>query len=159
MQTGEPIAYFITWSVYGEHLRGDVRGWRRRRDGPQPPRPRLAAWRRERLKHPVLLLTPDQRSRVEQECRGHCRHRGWTLWAVNARSNHVHAVVTAADRSGGVVRDQLKANCTRGLRDGWAVFRDRPAWATGGDWKCVNTEDDLAARVAYVSEAQDAPRA
>ena len=31
MNNDEPLAYFITWTVYGTWLQGDVRGWRRHR--------------------------------------------------------------------------------------------------------------------------------
>jgi hypothetical protein len=77
------------------------------------------------------------------------------MWAINGRSTHVHAVVTAARYSGKTVRDQLKANGTRGLRERWPQFRDRPVWTVGGDWVCINTEDDLEAACLYVREAQD----
>ncbi len=154
----EPLAFFITWTVYGSHLQGDVRGWRRRRHGEQPPQPHLAQWRRERLKHEVLLLSPEQREVVARESERHCEHRGWRLWGVNPRSTHVHVVATAAGYSGKVVRDQLKANATRGLREGWPQFCDRPVWTVGGDWECLNTEDDLEHVVLYVRDAQDRPR-
>jgi REP element-mobilizing transposase RayT len=155
MNSDDPIAYFITWTVYGTHLQGDERGWRRRRKGNQLPQPRLAQWRRERLKHEVILLSADQRRTVELECRRHCDHRNWRVWAVNVRWNHIHAVVTAFGASGKDVRDQLKANCTRGLREKWPEFQDRPVWTIGGDWECINTEDELEAVCIYVHEAQD----
>jgi hypothetical protein len=56
------------------------------------------------------------------------------------------------------VRDQLKANGTRGLREQWPAFCDRPVWTFGGDWECVNGEDDLEAVILYVRDAQDGPR-
>src|SRR5262245_17396288 len=143
MHPDEPIAFFITWSVYGSHLQGDVRGWRRRHHGEQPPQPLPAKWRRERLKHVVMLLSPSQRAVVERECARHCEHRRWHLWDVNARSTHVHVVVTAAGFSGNTVRDQLKANDTRGLREQWPAFSDRPVWTVGGDWECINAKGDL----------------
>lgn len=158
MFADEPISFFITWTVYGSHLQGDEHGWRKRRHGDQPPQPRLAEWRRQRLKHEVLLLSPEQRAVVERECERHAEHRGWHVWALNARSTHVHAVVTAAGFSGKAVRDQLKANATRGLREGWPQFIDRPVWTVGGDWVCVNSEDDLEQIVLYVRDAQDLPR-
>ncbi|MDX1964818.1 MAG: hypothetical protein SFX18_16835 [Pirellulales bacterium] len=155
MNASEPLAFFITWTVYGSHLQGDERGWRHRRQGNQLPQPQLANWRRNRLQHEVLLLSPEQRLVVEGECRGHCKHRGWQLWTVNARTNHVHVVATAAGCSGKIVRDQLKANCTRGLREVWTEFRDRPIWTVGGDWECLNDLNDLEAVCLYVNEAQD----
>jgi REP element-mobilizing transposase RayT len=157
MLPDEPIAFFITWTIYGSHLQGDEPGWRRRR-GEQPPQPLLAEWRRDRLKHEVVSLSPEQRDAVENKCQQHCEHRGWHLSAVNARSTHVHVVVTAAGFSGKTVRDQLKANATRGLRERWPQFSGRPVWTVGGDWVCINTENDLEQIVLYVRDAQDRPR-
>ena len=158
MFADEPLAFFITWTVYGTHLQGDERGWRRRRRGDQPPQPRLDQWRRQRLKHEVLLLSPDERAAVERQCERHCQHRAWHPWTVNARSNHVHVVVTAAGFSGKAVRDQLKAKATRALRERWPHFRDRPVWTVGGDWVCLNSEHDVEQACLYVSEAQDRRR-
>lgn len=155
MNADEPLAFFVTWTVYGTHLQGDERGWRRRGKGLQEPQPALAQWRRDRLRHPVLLLTLEQRSVVERECRRHGDCRCWRCWAINARSNHCHVVVTAAGYAGSTARDQLKANATRGLRENWPVFRVRPVWTRGGDWQCVNDESDLEKVCVYVRDAQD----
>jgi hypothetical protein len=155
MNTGDPLAFFITWSVYGSHLQGDERGWRRRRKGDQLPQPALATWRQIRLKHEVRLLSQEERRVVECACERHCGIRGWRLWAANARTNHVHVVVSAAEFSGATVRDQLKANCTRALRETSHEFVDRPVWTVGGDWSCVNTDEDLEIVCAYVTDAQD----
>ena len=155
MNTDESLGFFITWTVYGTHLQGDLRGWRQRRKGNQLPKPRLAKWRQDQLKHPIILLSVDQRVIVEQECQKHCDHRNWHLWAVNARTNHVHVVATAKGYSGKAVRDQLKANGTRGLRELWIEFRERPVWTIGGDWECVNNEDDLESAILYTTDGQD----
>lgn len=155
MNDDEPLAFFITWTVYGTFLQGDERGWRRRRQGQQLPQPKLAQWRRDRLKHSIQLLNHAQASAVEQEIERHCEKRGWELWAKSAWTNHVHVVVTATGYAGDKVRDQLKANATRGLREHWKEFRDRPVWTALGDWECINTEDDSETVILYVSEAQD----
>ena len=154
-ESDDPLAYFITWTVYGSHLQGHDDGWRRRRKGYEPAQPRLCDWHQKRLKYDVMLLSPDQRNVVETECRRHCQHRGWHLWAASARTSHVHVVVTAERCSGKTVRDQLKANCTRGLRARWSQFCDRTVWTIGGDWKCINRQEDLEAVCLYVREAQD----
>ena len=151
----EPLAFFITWTVYGTFLQGDERGWRKRRKGYQPPQPLLANWHAERLKHNVILLDNDHRQMVNAEIHRLSEFRGWKCWASNARSNHVHVVVTAADFSGAKVRDQFKANCTRVLRECSSLFAERPVWSVGGDWECINTDNDLEIVVAYVVEAQD----
>ena len=155
MQPDEPLAFFITWTAYGTHLQGDARGWRRRRKGDQQPQAQLVQWRRDRLKHDPVLLSQKHRAIVERACRQHCDHRNWQVWEVNPRSNHVHVVVTAPGCSGRTVRDQLKPNCTRALREHASIFRDRPVWTVGGDWDCINSKDDLEAVCLYVREAQD----
>ncbi|TWU00586.1 hypothetical protein Pla108_15380 [Botrimarina colliarenosi] len=151
----EPIAFFITWSVYGTFLQGDSRWWRQRTLGDRPPQPRLENWHRDRLRHDVVLLNSAQRETVEIAIARHADHRGWRLWAANARSNHVHVVVTAPGFNGKRVRDQLKANCTRELRQRFDAFVDRPVWTVGGDWQCVNDEDDLHQVVTYAGESQE----
>ncbi len=155
MSSDDPIAFFITWTVYGTFLQGDERGWKRRIRGHQAPQPRLASWRRERLKYTVQLLDEVHQSVVESEVDRLAVFRRWRIWAKNARTNHVHVVVTAGGYAGDKVRDQFKANCTRVLRERWKQFVDRPVWTTGGDWRCVNDEDELEQLVLYVSEAQD----
>jgi REP element-mobilizing transposase RayT len=155
MHADEPIAFFITWTVYGTFLQGDERGWRRRRKGPQPPEPKLADWRRERLLFPIQLLDEAKREVVEAEIERLAQIRGWHVWAANARSNHVHVVVTAPGYNVTKVRDQFKANCTRELREHWAEFADRPVWTKGGDCEFLNSEDDLEQAVIYVGQAQD----
>jgi REP element-mobilizing transposase RayT len=155
MNNDEPLAYFITWTIYGTWLQGDQRGWRRYRGGYELPQPRLAQWRRDRLLYPVILLTTEHRRKVVEEIEAHCLRRGWHLWKVNPRTNHVHAVVSAHEVKGSKVRDQLKANCTRGVREIDSQFVDRPVWSRGGDWKCVNTQEGLDTVILYAGDAQD----
>ena len=64
-------------------------------------------------------------------------------------------VVTAAGYAGDKVRDQLKANCTRGIREVDQQFADRPVWTTKGDVEFLETENDLALAIEYAGEAQD----
>lgn len=148
-------AIFLTWTVYGTFLQGDHRGWRRRRKGQQLPQPHLAEWRRQRLKHPILLLNPSQAAVVESEIGQHCSLRQWKLWALAVRTNHVHAVVTARGYSDQQVREQLKAYATRGLRKHWPEFQGRPVWTALGDCKPIESADDLGAVVDYVTKSQD----
>ncbi len=150
-----PLAYFITWTVYGTFLQGDERGWRKWGKGYQPTQPRLAEWRRDRLKHSIELLSDPERELVDKEVYRLSEYRGWKCWATMARTNHVHVVVTANDRKGSVVRDQCKANATRVLRGHSTRFVGRPVWSELGDWQCINTEEELEIVIAYVMDAQD----
>jgi REP element-mobilizing transposase RayT len=151
----EPIAYFLTFTVYGTFLQGDARWWYSRRKGVRQPEPRLEQWHRERLKHDVILFDREKRKVVQSEVQRLCQFRKWKLWEVNPRTNHVHVALTALGVHGKTLRDQIKANCTRALRERWPEFKDRPVWSVGGDWQCINTEDDLEQVIAYIRDAQD----
>ncbi|TWU23459.1 hypothetical protein Pla52o_29950 [Novipirellula galeiformis] len=155
MNDDGPLGYFITFTVYGTFLQGDVRWWRSRGKGTQAPQPRLERWHRDRLKHAVVLIDENKRSAVKAEIERFCNVRDWKLWKANPRTTHVHIVVTALGYNGAKVRDQIKANCTRVIREGWPIFIDRPVWTVGGDWQCVNTEDELERVIFYAGEAQD----
>ena len=151
----DPLAFFITWTVYGTFLPGDLRGWTARNQGKQAPRPQLAVWHRDRLKHSIELLTEINRQCLAKAILEFGDEKGWKVWVANPRSNHVHVVVSAVGYSGGIVRDQLKARCTRELRKIEMRFCDRPVWTRGGDWQPLFNEDALEDCVIYASEAQD----
>lgn len=155
MSSEDPLAYFITWTVYGTFLQGDTRWWTGRAKGSQVPQPRLERWHRDRMNHEVLLLSEQHRDVVSEEIQRLCDFREWKLWIANPRTNHVHVVVSSSNLSGKQIRDQLKANCTRVLRKQFAEFEDRPVWTTGGDWKCINSDDDLETVIMYASKAQE----
>ena len=152
--TADPLAYFLTWTTYGTWLTGDERGWYR--DGVpevQEPNPLLEEMARSRMKEAEFILSDAQRRIVEATIRRHCEVRGWMLHAVNARTNHVHVVVTAAGYRPETVRDQFKAWCTRRLK---VVEPARTRyWTEGGSCRWINLEADLEAAVLYTAEAQD----
>ncbi len=85
--------------------------------------------------------------------RDHCRVRNWHLHASNARSNHVHVVVTAAGYQPETARDQFNSWCTRRLKEAGAA-RTR-FWTEGGSCRWINDEGDLEAALSYVIDAQD----
>ncbi len=155
MNSSDPIAYFITWTVYGTFLQGDDRWWRDRTEGSTPPQPKLERWHRDRLNHDVILLSDAQRELAEEEIERLGKYRGWRIWTAAARTNHIHVIVTAPEHSPKQVRDQLKANCTRVLREAYPIFVARPIWTVGGDRKPIYTKEALDRAIIYVSEAQD----
>jgi hypothetical protein len=114
---GNAVAYFITWTTYGTWLPGDKRGWvKKGYSGIQPPDWQIEDMARERMIEEAVALTTSQRSIVENTIQAHCDIRKWKMHAANARTNHVHVVVTA-DRDPDTVMDQLKAWCSRKLSD------------------------------------------
>ncbi|MCR9295266.1 MAG: transposase [bacterium] len=150
----DPIRSLITWRTYGTWLPGEMRGWRKRAGGEQLPRPLLERWCREQMTGQAVFLSANDRATVEDACREHCEFRGWHLFAVNARSNHVHVVV-AADEKPQKVRDQLKANCTRRLRRQEKPLVTDRTWTRGGDCSILDGDDEIENAVVYVVEAQE----
>src|SRR4029077_12094957 len=105
---------------------------------------------RERMAETVVLLTPEQGALVERTIADHCRIRKWQLHAVNARTNHIHVVVTAY-REPDEVREQFKAWCSRKLSDAAGLTKavatkaGRRHWFTeGGDSEAIGDHEYLS---------------
>ena len=144
-----PLAYFITFRTHGTWLHGDQRG--------SVDRNGRNLYGTDRIKlDPVFSVTMDrnmhtepflldgkQRAIVEKSIRGVCEFRGHGLSAVNVRTNHAHAVVSALARPNPIMR-AFKANATRELRNAKLVNADQRIWSRGGStrylWKPQNVE-------------------
>ena len=149
----DPLALFLTWTTYGTWLPGDERGSRERGGRFRPPDARLrddAA--RIMTENPCELSRP-QRAAVEAVVRRHCEIQGWRLYAVNARSNHVHAVVVAPDVPPKKVREELKSWATRTLKRDDETGRRR-WWSDGGDVTFLFTDAAVTEKVDYVLNRQ-----
>src|SRR4029078_2161860 len=112
-----PIAYFISWTTYGTWLHGDKRGWVERNEpGIQPGDLARHDMVYANLAESPVVLDEQQRMVAAEIIRAHCAFRKWHLHAVNPRSNHIHAVVTAPVAPEDVMQ-QLKAWSTRRLNE------------------------------------------
>jgi REP element-mobilizing transposase RayT len=157
----QSLIYFITWTTYGTWLHGDARGWVKAGiHGIQQPDPELERQVRDLMVEAEVKLSLSQRAIVEQTIRDHCRIRNWTLHAVNARTNHIHAVVSA-DRDINEVMNQLKAWCSRKLSDDAGLTQTvakkagRRHWFTeDGDKEMIHDEEHLNNTIRYVMEGQ-----
>ncbi len=78
------------------------------------------------------------------------------MWAINVRTNHIHAVVSAK-REPEIVLIAFKANATRKLREAGYWHGSGSPWAEGGSKKYLWTEKDLNDAVAYVEYDQGEP--
>src|SRR4051812_18569203 len=112
-----PLAYFITFRTYGTWLHGDQRGSVNRhgrnifgteRIGLDPV---FSVKMEQNMNSESFLLNGKQRSVVETAIRDVCSFRGYGLAAINARTNHVHSVVSAMVSAGSVL-NAFKANAT-----------------------------------------------
>jgi REP element-mobilizing transposase RayT len=157
----DPLAYYLTWPTYGTWLPGDEWGWVKRGHGYQPPDPIRQVEAEARMSEDACRLDGQQRAVVERTVSDHCRIRGWELYTVNCRSNHVHVVVRASVKPE-TVRSQLNAWSTRKLK---ALERQRRGvrrvrenwWAERGSRLYINDEEGLEAVIQYVRDGQDDP--
>src|SRR6056297_3007718 len=123
----DPIAFFITWPTYGTWLPGNERGWVEYHHGWQLPNRQVAET---------------------------CNFRAWTLYAVNCRSYHVHIVVGAFNTVPKKIRSDIKAWCTRRLKEQCDLQRSN-WWAERGSIRYIWNEDSLATVIQYVMEGQN----
>lgn len=152
----DPLAFLLTWTTYGTWLPGDERGWILRGKGVQTQNHIVEDSARREMTEPVCTLDAEQRQLVHQTIVDHCSHRAWHLFVTNVRTNHVHVVVKS-DRDPEDVRDQLKAWCTRKLKDLQRI-RGEPQrikwWTERGSQRYIGDEESLEAAILYVRDGQ-----
>ena len=152
----DPLAFLLTWTTYGTWLPGDERGWILRGKGVQMQNHIVQDSARREMTEPACTLNAEQRQLVHQTIIDHCTHRTWHLFVTNVRTNHVHVVVKA-DREPEDVRDQLKAWCTRKLKDLQRI-RGEPQrikwWTERGSQRYIGDEESLEAAILYVRDGQ-----
>ncbi len=158
-----PLAYFITFTTYGTWLHGRAPGsvdHSHNEVGTPflPPDEEREGSEQCKLAEPPYLLDADRRAVVLQTIREVASHRGWTLWAVHVRSNHVHVVVTANAKPEKVMSD-FKAYASRRLKERLAEPADRTRWTQHGSTLYLWTEEAVAAKIDYVVIGQGEPMA
>jgi REP element-mobilizing transposase RayT len=160
---GEPLAYFITFTTYGTWLPGRAPGSVDREHN-VPGTPFLPADAEMEAKHRAALrqepyfLDEPRRKVVLHTISEVATHRGWKLWAVHVRTNHVHIVVTAASKPEKVMID-FKAWASRCLREALNEPPDRDRWSQHGSTRYLNSEPALQAEIVYVVDRQGEPMA
>jgi REP element-mobilizing transposase RayT len=150
----DPIAYFLTWSTYGTWLPGDSRGWVEYRHGWMLPDPILELESRALMTEDACTLSPAQRAAVEKQIAETCQFRGWTLHAVNCRTNHIHVVLSAPKTKPKKIRSSLKAWATRCLKKQFDPSREN-WWAERGSIRFIFSDESFERVMFYVQEGQD----
>ena len=158
-----PLAYFISFTTYGTWLHGrdpgSVDHAHNQLGTPcLPPDESLEQAERGQLTQPPDRLDAGRRTVVLETIREVCRHRGWRLWAVHVRSNHVHVVVTAAVKPEKVMAD-FKAYASRRLREHFKEASDRKRWTEHGSTRYLWKEDRVHEAIDYVLNRQGTPMA
>lgn len=151
--------YFLTWTTYGTWLHGDPRGsvdddHNTPRTDRLPPNEPLHAVQQSRLREPPLILDDHARSIVHNAIEAHAAHRVWHIHALNVRSNHVHAVISASTHTPEIVMSQFKQWSSRLLRE-HSEFADRKSiWTKMGSTRWINDESSLLKAIDYVLNHQ-----
>jgi REP element-mobilizing transposase RayT len=101
----------------------------------------------------AVVLDVGSRAVVNTAVGGVCSHRGWGLFAVNARTNHVHVVVSLSCTPEEAM-GTFKAWCTRRLREAGHFAVDARVWARHGSTRYLWTEAAVVGAVRYVLESQ-----
>jgi REP element-mobilizing transposase RayT len=156
--TDTPLAYLISFRAHGTWLHGDNRGsidrFHNGYGSPYiAPNESWHWYNRELLKAPPRILNAKQRKSIKTAILDTCNRRQWSLHAVNVRTNHVHAVVSA-NRIAELVLNALKANATCQLRkDGSWTYAFSP-WADKGSSRMLWNEQSVARAIDYVLNGQ-----
>jgi hypothetical protein len=155
------MTYFITFSCYGSHIHGDLRGSVDRDHnhfgGPlaKPNRERMSAELRL-MDQPPYEMDEPRRQAVLAGILDRCHSGYWHMMAAHVRSNHVHAVLNG-DEKPEFIMTQLKSAASRRLNDLGFDDRIRKRWARHGSTRTLFDRDSVQNAVAYVLEGQGEP--
>ncbi|MBX3379533.1 MAG: transposase [Phycisphaeraceae bacterium] len=131
-----PLAYFLTWTCYGQRLHGDVRGsvdhLHNSRGTPTlPPDAERETFERERMTRDTFKLNTECAAIATDAIQRLCEDREWDCLAVNVRQTHVHVVVSCPVAPERAIAD-FKARITRDLRRKKLVSEDARLWTIHG---------------------------
>jgi REP element-mobilizing transposase RayT len=155
-----PLAYFITFTTYGTWLPGSAKGkcsvdtehnaFGTPFVAPNPEREQQA---REAMVQPPYVMSASERDIVCQAIVELARDRGWRLWAVHVRSNHVHAVVSA-ERDPDRIMSDMKGRASRDLTQAGFDGSERRRWTRHGSTQHLFRDDEVAVKIRYTLDQQ-----
>ena len=145
--TDVPLAYLITFRTYGTWLAGDERGSIDRYHnmyGSPKAESRIIREQQQvkKLKSEPFVMNAEARRAVEDAMREVCEFRHWHLYAINIRTNHGHAVVSAVAPSEKVLND-FKSYSTRKLRERGCWPHGHSPWVDKGSRRKLWNEDHI----------------
>jgi REP element-mobilizing transposase RayT len=106
------------------------------------------------LRHLPVILNTLQRSVVETAIRETSENRNWLLLAVNARTNHIHSVVSASCRPE-IVLNAFKSNATHKMKTRECWKYNYSPWSDKGSKRYLWTERSVERAVDYVINGQE----
>src|SRR5262245_23300294 len=155
------FAYVITVTTYGTWLHGRAPGSVDREHNVPgtpylPPDADQEREMRSAMRQEPYVLDELRRKIVLRTIKEVAAHRDWKLWALHVRSNHVHVVITAPCNPEKVMVD-LKAWCSRRLREAFNESADRDRWTQHGSTRYLNDVSSFNGAMKYVIDDQGEP--
>lgn len=154
-----PLAYLITVRTYGTWLHGDEKFSVDRHGKNIYGTPRVApnAGMKKRMAENMaqnaFLLDKNQRRCVEKTIVEVCEKRQYILKAVNVRTNHFHAVVSAESKPEPIIH-AFKSYATRNLREKYLIEKDKILWARGKSRRYLWKPRYVSLAIQYVLYGQ-----
>ncbi len=150
-----PIAYLLTFRTFGTWWHGDDRGSVRRNGNNRFGGPKITPNipLREAMKvgqrGDSVTLNADQRACIEVAINQVCKFREYSLRALNVRTNHAHAVVSACLNPEKIVND-FKVYATRRLRSKRLFLPTEKVWSRGASTRYLWKPRHVEGAVDYV---------
>jgi REP element-mobilizing transposase RayT len=152
--------YFLTLTTYGTWLHGELGSVDDAHNVPNTPFASTSKARadhhRALLKHCPFLLNEHKRFIVDRTILEVCMFRGWRLHARNVRTNHVHIVLSAPVTPERAMND-IKAYCTRRMREAKLIGPEVRVWAHHGSTRYLNDDASIARASYYTTNEQGPP--
>jgi REP element-mobilizing transposase RayT len=154
-----PLAYLITIRTYGTWLHGDERGsvdiHGKNIFGSAKisHNENLKNRMKGNLKDEIFVLDEKQREAVEESIKETCKVRGYELLAVNVRTNHLHAVISAQSKPE-IIINGFKSHATRKLKENYLIIKDTRVWSRGGSRRYLWKKHHLDSAIDYVLYGQ-----
>jgi REP element-mobilizing transposase RayT len=155
------IAYFISFHTYGSWLHGrDVGSVDHEHNSYGTPFVPTDAERElyssEKMTQPRYELDAARREVVLASLKQHASFRGWDLYAVHVRSNHVHIVVSCT-KTPEQAMNEFKAYTSRALNCSGFEESSRKRWSRHGSTRHLFDTTSLFAAIRYTIDEQGPP--
>ena len=106
------------------------------------------------LREDPVVLSSAERQAVHHAIEERAAKREWKLLALNVRTNHVHCVIQASDRTPERVMSDLKSAATRALREAGLRSQEARIWTEHGSTRWIDSETSMNAAMEYVLNQQ-----
>lgn len=152
------LAYFITFTMYGNWLHGDDRSSADRNHNTYgtpylPADPKLRTYRERAMTAPPYQLDQPRRKLVIESVTQHAAFRRWQLYAVHVRPAHVH-IVSSGDRTPERMMDEFKAYASRALNRAGIDAGEVKRWTRHGSTRHLFTDDAVWRAAEYALDEQ-----